>query len=266
MTTKIEMWTRKAPLAVIALSVLAVAALVTLASARPNADSVEGRFEDEAEVRAAAQAYLDGLLHGDVAILESAFHPETRFQGSVGNAFVGMTFSDWAESRRGKVMRPVEDYRHSIEDVLISGDAAVVRTDIDWPGTFFVDYLSLLRIDDEWKIVNKIWTQRPSPRALGRIDDLPVPPDEVSTFEGEFRSDGEDAVEVEVKHAGSRLHLGVNGRRYELYFQGEDTFAPEFDVDDRLEFERGADGRADRVRLVLGDTTIVAERVVDPES
>lgn len=72
---------------------------------------------------------------------------------------VGITFSDWAESRQGEVMRPVEDYRHSTEDVLISGDAAVVRADIDWPATYFVDYLSLLHVDDEWKIVSKIWTQ-----------------------------------------------------------------------------------------------------------
>lgn len=256
----------KAKLAAVAPPVLAVATLVTLGVGLPAAGPDESPSDDEVEVRAAAQAYLDGLLHGDVATLESAFHPETRFQGSVGSAFVGMTFSDWAESRRDKVMRPVEDYRHSIEDVLISGDAAAVRVDIDWPGTYFVDYLSLLRIDDEWKIVNKIWTQHPSPRALGRIDDFPVPPEEIPTYEGEFRSEGEDGLELAVGRAGSRLHLGVNGRRYELYFQGEDTFAPEFDVDDRLEFERGADGRADRVRLVLGDTTIVAERVADPRS
>lgn len=202
MTRNRKMWTKTAPLAAIALSVLAVATLVTVGSARPHADRDENPSDDEAEVRAAAQAYLDGLLHGDVATLESAFHPETRFQGSVRNAFVGMTFSDWAESRRGKLMRPVEDYRHSIEDVLISGDAAVVRTDIDWPGTYFVDYLSLLRIDDDWKIVNKIWTQRPNPRAMGHIDDLPVPSKEASTYEGEFRSAGEDGVELTVKHAG----------------------------------------------------------------
>lgn len=175
------MWMTKTKLAAIAPPLLAMATLVTVRIVLPDVNRDETATDDEAEVRTAEQAYLDGLLHGDVAILESAFHPESRFQGSVGNALVGMTFSDWAESRRGKVMRPMEDYRHSIEDVLISGDAAVVRTDIDWPGTYFVDYLSLLRIDDEWKIVNKIWTQLANPRALGRIDDLPVPSEEAST-------------------------------------------------------------------------------------
>lgn len=249
--------------AMVVLPVAAMAALLGIGIARSNADAEAFGTEsdDEAEVRAAAQAYLDGLLDGDVPILESAFHPETRFQGSVGDAFVGMTLHDWAESRRGKRMRPVEDYRHSIEDVLISGNAAVVRTDIDWPGTYFVDYLSLLNIDDEWKIVNKIWTQRPSPRAMERIENLSVPPDEVSQYEGKFRSEGEDGVELAVTRAGSRLLLGVNGRRYELYFQGDDTFAPEFDVDDGVEFERNEAGRADRLHLVLDDTTIVAERI-----
>ncbi|MFW6085319.1 MAG: alpha/beta fold hydrolase, partial [Gemmatimonadota bacterium] len=217
--------------------------------------------DQEAEVRAAAQAYLDGLLHGDVATLESAFHPDTRFQGSVGDALVDMTFEDWAESRRGKRMRPVEEYRHSIEDVLIAGDAAVVRTDVDWPDTYFVDYLSLLRVGGEWKIVNKIWTQRPSPRAMSRIEDLPVPAEEASDYVGRYRTEGEDARYLAVTAEGASLRLETETRRYELYFQGDDTFAPEFDVDDRVRFERGADGRVERMRIVLDEETVSALRV-----
>lgn len=247
-------WTRSAV-------AVATAALTLGVGACSDADDAAAALaDDEAAVRAVAQAYLDGLLHGDVAVLEGAFHPETRFQGSVGDAFVDMTFREWAESRRGKEMRPVDDHRHSIEDVLISGDAAVVRTDIDWPDTYFVDYLSLLRIGGEWTIVNKIWTERPSPRAMEGVEDRPLPAGS-SAFAGTFRSEGEDGLEMSVDEAGSRLVLGIGERRYELYHQGDDAFAPEFDVDDRVRFERDEDGRVDRLHLVLGDTTIVAERV-----
>lgn len=231
--------------------------------AGPDAEPAESTVAtaDEAEVRSAAQAYLDGLLHGDIATLESAFHPETRFQGSVGGAFVDMTFEDWAESRRGKRMRPVEEYRHSIEDVLISGDAAMVRTDVDWPDTYFVDYLSLLRIGGEWKIVNKIWTQSPSPRAMARIEDLSISSEEASEYVGRYRTEGEDARSLAVTAEGTSLRLETETRRYELYFQGDDTFAPEFDVDDRVRFERGADGSVERMRIVLDEETISAVRV-----
>lgn len=253
---------KKAALIVV-IAAMAGASLVALGVARSDVYSATTGAEDdaEAEVRAAAQAYLDGLLHGDVATLESAFHPDTRFQGSVGGGFVDMTFQDWAESRRGKRMRPVEDYRHSIEDVLISGDAAVVRTDIDWPDTYFVDYLSLLQIDGEWRIVNKIWTQRPSPRAMSRIDDLPLPEDEVAPYVGRYRTEGDDPQVLSVTADGSSLHLETATRQYELYFQGDDTFAPEFGLDDRVRFEGDAEGEIDRMRIVLDDETILAVRV-----
>jgi hypothetical protein len=41
----------------------------------------------------------------------------------------------------------------------MEGNAAVVKTDLEWPNIHYVDYLSLLKIDGEWKIVNKIWHQ-----------------------------------------------------------------------------------------------------------
>lgn len=215
---------------------------------------------DETEVRAVAQAYLDGLLNGDVPTLRSAFHPDTRFEGVVGEALVTMSFEDWAESRRDKVMRPVEDYRHSIEDVLIADDAAVVRVDIDWPGTYFVDYLSLLRIDGEWTIVNKTWTQRPSPRALSRIEDHPIPAEELAAFVGTYEVDGDEALELSVTAVGSRLNLGVRGQRWELYAQGGDAFAPEFDVDARIRFERSGAGVITGMKIALEDKTVAANR------
>ena len=49
----------------------------------------------------------------------------------------------------------------------ITGTAAVAKVDLQWPRVHYVDYLSLIKIGDEWKIVNKIWHQGPpvEPRA-----------------------------------------------------------------------------------------------------
>ena len=38
--------------------------------------------------------------------------------------------------------------------------AASMKVEEDYPGSVYVDYLSLLKFDGEWRIVNKIYTSR----------------------------------------------------------------------------------------------------------
>lgn len=44
----------------------------------------------------------------------------------------------------------------------VTGNAAVARIELDYPAAFITDYFSLLKIDGEWKIMNKIFHVRPS--------------------------------------------------------------------------------------------------------
>jgi hypothetical protein len=43
----------------------------------------------------------------------------------------------------------------------VTGTAAVARVVLDYPNAHFTDYLSLLKINDEWKVVNKIFHVEP---------------------------------------------------------------------------------------------------------
>ncbi|HPA52839.1 MAG TPA: nuclear transport factor 2 family protein [Thermoanaerobaculia bacterium] len=47
----------------------------------------------------------------------------------------------------------------------VAGDAAVAKVELDYPKVFFVDYLSLLKIDGVWKIAQKTYTgtSKPAP-------------------------------------------------------------------------------------------------------
>lgn len=54
--------------------------------------------------------------------------------------------------------KPAEDEakrRRWIESVEVSGNAAIAKIILDYPTVKFVDYMTLLKIDGEWKIVNK---------------------------------------------------------------------------------------------------------------
>ena len=48
--------------------------------------------------------------------------------------------------------------KRRIVSIDVAGDAAVAKVELDYPAVFFVDYLSLLRVDGEWKIAQKTYT------------------------------------------------------------------------------------------------------------
>lgn len=45
----------------------------------------------------------------------------------------------------------------TINDINITNNTAGVRLEIDFPNRTFIDYLNLLKINDEWLIVDKIY-------------------------------------------------------------------------------------------------------------
>lgn len=116
------------------------------------------RTSDEAAIREAVQAYFDGMMQAKPDHLRRAFHSEARLIGigRDGNAMI-IPFERWAQSWDGREPRDVSKYVNTIVSADIAGTAASVKTDLEWPTVHYVDYLSLLKIGNEWKIVNKIW-------------------------------------------------------------------------------------------------------------
>ena len=51
--------------------------------------------------------------------------------------------------------------KRAIESVDVAGTAASARIVLDYPTVRFVDYMTLLKIDGEWKIVSKVFYAEP---------------------------------------------------------------------------------------------------------
>ena len=116
--------------------------------------------DEEAAVRQAVQSYLHGLKFNDVESLKKAFWPEAKLfwvkkDGKLGQ----LTQSQWYEGFAASAGKE-EKGDLKITDVDMTGDAASVKVEEDYPGSVYIDYLSLLKFDGEWKIVNKIYTSR----------------------------------------------------------------------------------------------------------
>jgi hypothetical protein len=140
--------------AVILSSLLLIVGVVVVA-----AQTITKTTEEEA-VRQVVQTYLHGLKFNDVESLKKAFWPDAKLffvkrDGQLGQ----LTQSQWYEGFAGSAGKE-EKGELRITAVDITDNAASVKVEEDYPNSVYVDYISLLKLNGEWKIVNKIYTSR----------------------------------------------------------------------------------------------------------
>ncbi len=102
------------------------------------------------------QHYLDGAKSGKGADMKPAFHQDATIFGYVGpDLFAGpiQGLYDWNDQNG-----PATGLEARIASVDIAGTIATVRLEMDnWTGHRFTDMFTLLKVDGEWKIMNKVF-------------------------------------------------------------------------------------------------------------
>ncbi|MDH0289317.1 nuclear transport factor 2 family protein [Pseudomonas sp. GD04087] len=110
------------------------------------------------DVIQAVQAYIDGYRSGDIAGIEKAFHEDSIMWGYTGDELLqGPAVPVFASFFKALGASP--NTRSRMDILAIAPTAAVVRVDMenDILGASFHDFLSLLKIDGQWKIISKIF-------------------------------------------------------------------------------------------------------------
>jgi hypothetical protein len=128
--------------------------LVTLSLAPALAAQIPN---DSVAVRTVVESYLHGLKFNDVPSLKRAFWPEARLYWAKRDGTLGqLTQTDWYtgfEKSAGK--EEAGDLR--IASLEITQSIASVKVVEDYATSRYTDYLSLVRFNGEWRIVNKIY-------------------------------------------------------------------------------------------------------------
>ncbi len=137
------------------------AAILLLATTSPGL--AQDAPDEEAAVRAALEHYLLGHATGDGAHFEMVFHPQSKLFWMRDDTLNTRTSADYIAGASGSPAADEDQRRREITLVDVTGDAAVARIVLDYPTVVLTDYMSLLKIDGEWKIVNKIFTAQPKP-------------------------------------------------------------------------------------------------------
>jgi len=100
--------------------------------------------------------YLSGHIKGDKSILGKALHSEGKLSYLRDGKYAKLEFPDYLS---GMKLRNADDgvqripYIKSIE---VTGNVAIAKLVLDYSSILFTDYMTLLNINGEWKITNKI--------------------------------------------------------------------------------------------------------------
>jgi hypothetical protein len=129
---------------------LLIVAIVSLSASHAPAQSSE-----EAGVRQALDNYIKGHATGQGEFFRKAFHTDAKLFAVRDGKYWQLTSEEYIARAAGKPADDEAQRKRSIESIDISGNAAIAKVVLDYPSVRFTDYMSLLKIDGEWKIINK---------------------------------------------------------------------------------------------------------------
>ena len=113
-----------------------------------------------ATIEETLREYFDGLHHSDTNRLRSVFHPRAVYASATGGALVHHTMDEYfpiVDARPSPASRhePRRDRVVSIEQV--GPVTAVARVECAIGPKRFDDVLTLVRLDDRWQIIAKVF-------------------------------------------------------------------------------------------------------------
>lgn len=102
--------------------------------------------------------YLDGGTNNDFDTLKKAFHKDARM--------------NFIRNGEYKEVNAIEFFKNAIKPgskqnrtthiayINVSGNVASAKLQIDYETFSFIDYMNLIKIDREWKVVSKIFYRK----------------------------------------------------------------------------------------------------------
>ena len=111
---------------------------------------------DREMIEKTVQYYIDGAKSGKGDDMKPAFHTDATIFGYVGDYwFAGpiQGLFDWIDENAAAT-----ELEARIASIDIAGTIATLRLELDnWTGYKFTDMFTLLKVDGDWKIMNKVF-------------------------------------------------------------------------------------------------------------
>lgn len=125
------------------------------------AGPVAAQVDEEVAVREAVELYMRSHATGEGEHVAKVFHSDLVMYFLREGALTQRTGTDFIAGFRGQPQADEAQRRRWIDMVDVSGDAAVAKVILDYPAVRITDYFTLLKIDGNWKIMNKVFNSEP---------------------------------------------------------------------------------------------------------
>ena len=120
---------------------------------------------DTAGARVPLENYIQGHATGNGDFMRKAFHTDAKIMAFRDGKMTNLTSEEFASRFNGKPAQDEAQRKRRIESVEITGNAGVGKIILEYPTVTYTDYMSLLKVGDEWKIVNKVFYAEPKPKS-----------------------------------------------------------------------------------------------------
>lgn len=124
----------------------------------------QARVSDEVGVREALGHYLAGHATGDPAEFRKAMHDDFKMYVPREGKLIQRTDEEYIAGATGKPAADEAQRKRRIELVSVTGDVAVAKLILDYPGVLFTDYMALVKTADGWKIITKLVDAKQQPK------------------------------------------------------------------------------------------------------
>jgi len=125
-----------------------------------------GRAEKEVamadldEIRSTIQSYFDGLYHADIEKMQRAFHPCCHLYSVIEGSIQDESAPDWFQRIQNRPSPATQGARRRDRIVFIAFNGpgcALVKVQVQAPSGRYSDYLSMLKFNEGWRIVAKVF-------------------------------------------------------------------------------------------------------------
>jgi imidazolonepropionase-like amidohydrolase len=117
--------------------------------------------DDEAGIRRAIGYYFAGHATGIGDTMAKAFHPTAELKFIRNGAYTRRPLAEYLAGFNGSAAADEAQRVRRIVSIDIAGTTASAKLELDYPTALITDYMQLLKIDGEWKIVHKIFHSAP---------------------------------------------------------------------------------------------------------
>ncbi len=117
-------------------------------------------MKNKEKVLKVVEEYINSAYESDGAMTRKIFDDDARITGHINSKLIRQTKEDWATFVEKNFPSPKEQGKSKAYEILMvdaGEETAVVKIKSEYINIMFIDTLSFLKVDNEWKIYNKVF-------------------------------------------------------------------------------------------------------------